>query len=242
MATVTLPTRQIQSEQPKTKAHKMANRFRAWLRRKLNLSGKTQHRETVSDGSNSQTAAPSTRKESPPPPYATIDLLPWSIDGSEDIEVLRARNPATRPPSEQARVSCPPRPITSMRSDTAVKAASAAAVIGTIDALDEPNPSMVAARTAQAIAVAVSTSRSYAAFIAAVIAAESSALLSIENHRDNSLPDRCFERQKNAIHAAADTALAAKAGMPVGSWPFNIYNTHIPAPSSQKDSPSTSAD
>lgn len=226
----------------------MASRFCAWLRHKLKLSGKTQYLETASGRSNPQTAAPGTPKESPPPPYATLDLLPRSInqlprsiDGSESIEVLRARNPATRPPSEQSRILRPPRHMTT--PNTAVRAAASSAVIGMIRALDEPNPRMVAARTAQAIAVAVSTSRSYAAFVAAVTAAEGSALLLIEDDRDYSLPDRWSVRQRNAIYAAVNTAMAADAGMtPIGSWPFNIHDTHLPESSSQTISLSSSAD
>lgn len=223
----------------------MASRFRAWLRRKLKLSGKTQYQETASSGSKPQTAAPSTQKESLPPPYATLDLLPRSIDGSESIEVLRARNPATRPPSEQSPILHPPKHMT--RPTTAVKAAASAAVVGMIRALDEPNPRMVAARTAQAIAVAVSTSRSYAAFVAAVTAAESSALLLIEKEkdRDNSPPARWSvrQRQKNAIYAAAVTAMAADAGItPIGSWPSNIHDIHLPESSSKTVFPTSSTD
>lgn len=96
-----------------------------------------------------------------------------------------------------------------------------------VRALDEPNPRMVAARTAQAIAVAVSTSRSYAAFVAAVTAIESTALLLVEDDRDNSPPDRCRIRATNAIRAAAVTAVAADATS-IGSWPFDIYDTNPP--------------
>jgi hypothetical protein len=224
----------------------MASRFRAWLRRKMKLSGKTQYRETAFGGSNPQTAATSTRKDSPPPAYAAVDLLPnsihqlpRSIDGSESIEVLRARNPAARPPSENSPILRPPRHMT--RPIAAVRVAAGTAVIGMIRALDEPNPRMVAARTAQAIAVAVSTSRSYAAFVAAVTAAESSALLLVEECRDHSPPGHCGVRQKNAIYAAADAAMAADAGItPIGAWPFNIYDTlgYPPGSSSQTASPS----
>jgi hypothetical protein len=95
-----------------------------------------------------------------------------------------------------------------------------------IRALDEPNPRMVAARTAQAIAVAVSTSRSYAAFVAAVTAAESSALLLVEDYRDHSSRERCRVRQRNALETATNVAMAADAGItPVGAWPFNIHDT-----------------
>lgn len=133
------------------------------------------------------------------------------------------------------------------RPITAVEAAASVAVIGMIRALDEPNPRMVAVRTAQVIAVAVSTSRSYAAFVAAVTAAENSALLLIEKEKDreNGPPDRCSvrQRQTNAIYAAAVTATAADAGItPIGSWPFNIHDTHLPEFSSQTASPSSSAD
>lgn len=93
--------------------------------------------------------------------------------------------------------------------------------------LDEPDPTMVAARTAQAIAVAVSTSRSYGAFVAAVTAAESCALLLAEDTRGVIPPDRFGERTRNALYAAVDTAMAADAGItPIGAWPFNIYDTH----------------
>lgn len=86
---------------------------------------------------------------------------------------------------------------------------------------------MVAARTAEAIAVAVSTSRSYAAFVAAVTAAESSALLLVEDHRDHSSRQRCGDRQRSALRTAIDVAMAADAGItPVGAWPFNIHDVH----------------
>ena len=85
-------------------------------------------------------------------------------------------------------------------------AAAETAFIGMVRALDESNPRMVAARTAQAIAVAVSTSRSYAAFVAAVTAAESCALLLVEDARDYIPLDRCTVRSMNAVHAAANTA------------------------------------
>lgn len=241
------PVSHRHSEHPKSKAHTMASHFRAWLRRKLKLSSKTQYREATSSGSKPQTAAPSTQKESLPPPYATLDPLPSSIDGSESIEVLRARNPATRPPSKESPILYPPSQHITGPSST-VRAAASTAVIGMIRALDEPNPRMVAARTARAIAVAVSTSRSYATFVAAVTAAESSALLLIEAEKDvnNNLPGRWSlgQRQKNAIRAAAVTAMAADTRIshaPIGSWPFDIHDTHLTEHSSQTASPSSSA-
>lgn len=109
-----------------------------------------------------------------------------------------------------------------------------------VRALDEPNPKMVAARTAQAIAVAVSTSRSYAAFVSAVTAVESNALLLVEDDRDNSPIDRCKARAINANRAAVVTALTADAGiMSIDPWPFNIHDTNPPESLSQTVSPSS---
>lgn len=110
----------------------------------------------------------------------------------------------------------------------AVEAAAAAAIVGMGRAvIDESDPKMIAARTVQAIAVAVSTSCSYAAFVAAVTAAESCALLLVETARDGTPRDRAQEYTGNVIRAAADTAMAADAGItPIGAWPFNVYDTH----------------
>lgn len=203
----------------------MVRRLSAWLRRRLNLRGKTRCR--AFGVLKTQTTAPSTQEDSPlspPPLYATLDIPPRSIDGSESLEVLRARNPATRPPSDTHPILRPPRD--EARPVEATELAAQAAAIGMIRALDEPNPRMVAARTAQAIAVAVSTSRSYAAFVAAVTAAESSALLLVEDYRDHSSRERCRVRQRNALETATNVAMAADAGItPVGAWPFNIHDT-----------------
>lgn len=229
----------------------MASHFRVWLRRKLKVSGKKKHRETAPGGPNPETPAASTRKEPPPPPYATPDHLPWNVpwlrqlprseDGSESIEVLRARNPAARPLSEDSPALCPPLHATT--PDTAARFAAAEAAIGVLCALNEQNPRIVATRTAQAIAVAISTSRSYAAFIAAITAAKSSAFLLVEAVRDGHSYERCAVRQRNAIRTAVNTAMAADAGVtPVGSWPFDIHDTHRPESSSQNASPPSSAD
>ncbi|KAG8162467.1 hypothetical protein KVR01_008232 [Diaporthe batatas] len=211
----------------------MAHRLRTWLRRRLNFRGKKRSRAFGT--SLQQTATPSKQQDFPPPPYNTLDHpspstheLPSSIDGSESLEVLRARNPATpflRPPRDETR------PL------QATELAAQAAVIRMLRALDEPNPTMVAARTAQAIAVAVSTTRSYAAFVAAVTAAESSALLLVEDHRDNSQRDRCRSRQTNALEAATHAAMVADAGIkPIVAWPFSIYDIHRLTSSSQTGS------
>lgn len=221
----------------------MASRFRAWLRRKLKSSGKRQHQgrqyqENTFGGPTPQDPDLSTRKDAPPPPYDTLGILPKSIhqppritDGSESVEILRARNPATRPPHETSHILRPPQHKTTPIA--AARAAAAHAVIGLVRALDESDPRMVAARTAQAIAVSVSTARSYAALIAAVTAAESCALQLVEGSRGELPPDRRMELAKNVVYAAADTAMAADAGItPIGAWPFNIYDSHSPESSS----------
>lgn len=216
----------------------MASRLRAWLRRRMRSSGKTLPRETTFEGLNKQPSS-NIQKDIPPPPYNTLDLrrdgTPQALrntDGSETIEALRARNPATRPPHKTSRVLNPP-----PHKKTPIGAATAAAssaVIGVVRALDEEDCRMVAARTAQAIAVAVSTSRSYASFVAAVTAAESTAFLLLEAHRDQEPYIRRRERAGNAIRTAAHTAMAADAGITAtGAWPFNIYDTHSPESSQQ---------
>ncbi|POS77958.1 hypothetical protein DHEL01_v203644 [Diaporthe helianthi] len=214
----------------------MARNFRAWLRRKLEFRGKTRRR--ACDPSKPETAAhPSTpiskQQNDSPPPYDTLDLPPRSrvifdfqsgIDGSESLEVLRARNPAITPPSDTRPILRPPREAAQL--NVAADLAGLAAVDGMIRALDETNPRMVAARTAQAISMAVSTSRSYAAFVAAVTAVESSALLLVEGGRDECLDEVGRERQANALSAATNVAMAADAGIaPLGLWLFNIHDT-----------------
>jgi hypothetical protein len=211
----------------------MARHFRPWLRRKLKLSGKTQHPETRAayEKSNPQTAAPNTQQDALPPPYSTLDRVPESVvhqpprsTGSESIEVLRARNPAARPTREDGPILRPPRHKT--RPAAAVRAAASIAVIGIVRALDESDPKMVAAHTAQAVAVAVSTSRSYAAFVAAITAAEVCALLLAEDCRNDTQYDSCRFRTviKNAISAATDTAIAADAGItPIGAWAWSKH-------------------
>lgn len=210
----------------------MASRFQAWLRRKLRLGGKSQPQETTTQG---PPAAPRTQKAAPPAYSALgflneiIDQPPQSTEGSENIEItegsrilemLRAQNPATKHnPSQETLILRPPQHKTTPAE--AAKGAAEAAVIGMCPSLDESDPSIVAARTAQAIAVAVSTSRSYAAFVAAVTAAESSAYLTAEYARREILYGRCKFIAKRSISDAVDTALAADAGItPVGAWPI----------------------
>lgn len=212
----------------------MASRLRAWLRRRIRSKCRTLPRETKFGGQNTQTI-PNIQDDSPPPPYNTLDLLrqgtrqppTTDTDGSETIESLRARYPATPRRHENSTIStAPPHSTTPIGAATE---AAYSAYVGVCRALDETDRRMVAARTAQAIAVAVSTSRSYAAFIAAVNAAESAGFLSFEADRDQIPYDRARIRAGRAVDTAANAAMAADAGITAtGPWPFNIYDAHSP--------------
>ncbi|KAL1858193.1 hypothetical protein Daus18300_010075 [Diaporthe australafricana] len=115
--------------------------------------------------------------------------------------------------------------------------------MGMYCALIEPHREMMAARTIQAISVAVSTSRSYAAFIAAVTAAESIALIYAEGPvpcvEDLPAPDRTvIRRQKNAYDKALEAAIAADAETDAApnAWPFNFVDgihSSVPRPDEQ---------
>lgn len=212
----------------------MANRLRAWLRRRIRSKVRTMPREAKSGGANTQ-PIPKIQNDSPPPPYNTLDLLrhgtrqptATETDGSETIEFLRARYPATPRRHENSTIlTAPPHSTTPIGAATE---AAYSAYVGVCRALDETDRRMVAARTAQAIAVAVSTSRSYAAFVAAVNAAESAGFLSFEADRDQIPYDRARIRAGRAVDTAANAAMAADAGITAtGPWPFNIYDAHSP--------------
>lgn len=95
-------------------------------------------------------------------------------------------------------------------------------------AFDQTDRAVVAAYTAYAyaIAVAVSTSRSYAAFVAATTAAESAVLIVAEGHRNHIPSERKFQRAEDAIRRAAESAVAVDAGnTPTGSWPFDTCDS-----------------
>lgn len=217
----------------------MANRVRAWLRRRIRSKGRRPPGETKFRGPNTK-PVPNFQDDSPPPLYNTLDLLrhgagqptTTETDGSETVESLRALFPATPLRHENSTILTAP-PHSTTPSEAATEAAYSA-YVGVCRALDETDSRMVAARTAQAIAVAVSTSRSYAAFIAAVNAAESAGYLSLGADRDQISYDQARTRAGCAVRTAANTAMAADAGItPIGPWPFNIYDAHSAESSSQ---------
>lgn len=95
---------------------------------------------------------------------------------------------------------------------------------------------MVAALTVRALTVAVSTSRSYGAFVAATTALEGCAIVLADlDHIKTRSPER-VRRLQEAIDIGRDVGLTADAGTTAtGKWPSNIHDT------CPLESPSTSA-
>ncbi|KAJ0110198.1 hypothetical protein J7T55_000630 [Diaporthe amygdali] len=206
----------------------MAIRVRAWLRRKLASKSETRPRETM-PGDPDQQKNPTSQKDTSPPPYATLDLRDGTpqpsiaTDENVPLETLRTRNP---PRAGSDIVGPPPHSTAPIE---AAEAAASTAINGYLRALDEKDRRMVAARTAKAIAVAASTSRSYAAFVAAVTAVESAALLAVEDSRERAPYGQLRERTRNAVHNAANTALAADADTTsAGPWPYSSFGIDTP--------------
>ncbi|POS69776.1 hypothetical protein DHEL01_v211831 [Diaporthe helianthi] len=165
-------------------------------------------------GNKDSTSKPGPARQNgrPPPSYDT--LYPPSPAASnapgENITTLRDRWP---------RLALDP-PLPQRTPFKTAEAAAKTALRGTGLAFEQTDPAVVAAHTAYAIAVAVSTSRSYTSFVAATTAAESAALIVAEGHRHHLSEDVKFQRAKNAIRRAAEHAVAVDAGnTPTGSWP-----------------------
>lgn len=167
---------------------------------------------------------PIAQEDTPPPAYAILnprgstpqDATPHRqrpIYENVTLETLRAHNPATRTPRPDSQILEPP--PHRMTPYGVADAAACGTVRGINRAFDEQDPRMVAARTAQAIAVAVSTSRSYTAFLAAVTAAETFALLSMEDasYQVDIPSDQLRDRYAQAISIATKTSVAADASL-----------------------------
>lgn len=147
-------------------------------------------------------------------------LVTRSTRETENINTLRDGNP---------RLALDP-PLPKRTRIGSADAAARTATIGVSRACRESDPVIAAAHTAKAIAVAVSTSRSYADFVAATTAAESAALLIAEAHRDNIPSARHRQRVRNAINSAVESATAADTGtMATGSWPSNTHKSQPPS-------------
>lgn len=169
-----------------------------------------------------------TRALDGPPPQCRLPL-PQDIEGSETLETLRARNPPRLIEKAGSDSSVPLPPLPKETLEETCNNAAYTATLGMCWTCIEPRREMVAARTIQAISVAVSTSRSYAAFIAAITAAESIALIYAEAPVPSvdDLPDRnIIRRQKNAYNKALDAAIAADAETDAAprAWPFHFVD------------------
>lgn len=158
----------------------------------------------------------------PPPPYQSHPKV--GPTRGETLEILRARNPPRTPPGDMGPTR-PPR-VSDDLEETSISAIFAA-VDGVALAMREKNNAMVAARSIQAIATAVFTSRSYAAFVAAITAAEFQALIVADDIRRSYDPDfvpsdvpRLLNLWEVAKQAARDAHAATDAAP--GAWPFKF--------------------
>lgn len=196
----------------------------------MDFGDETQLQETMPEDLQPR-PAPDSQKDTPPPPYSTLNTPctatpqpATSTCQADTLESLRARNPVAQPHRKGSPILRPP--PHEATADEAALSAAASAIIGIGRALDEQDRRMIVARAIRAIAVAVSTSRSYAAFIAATTAGEHVALMLRESSRDHEPSSRVRERTRHAMRTAANTALDAEAGFtPTGAWPCKIHDT-----------------
>lgn len=102
----------------------------------------------------------------------------------------------------------------------AADAAAYCATLGMLHALAGERPEVVAVRAVRAMTVAISTSRSYAAFIAAATAAESVASICAEDPVGcgDWPPELVAHRVRNDAHNALETALGLDAAG--HAWPL----------------------
>lgn len=197
-------------------------RFGAWLRRRLKSSSQSSRSRPpppLRDTSHDRIPLCSyiERHESPPP----YQVLPQTTSsGSEDLDNLRAENPPCSFPGDLG-PNMPP-PPRETRNET-MQAAMITATNGLRRALAEQEPAMVAARAVQGIALAVSTSRSYSACVAATTAAEFQALRCADIlRRRDCVFDPCPHRRygdvarvvTDVINASDATAYDAPYGWP----------------------------
>ncbi|KAI7778831.1 hypothetical protein LA080_001612 [Diaporthe eres] len=221
-------------------------RFGAWLRRKLkSISESSESRPPPPPRDTSHDRIPLcsyiNRHDSPPP----YQVLPQTTSsGSEDLDNLRAENPPRSFPSNMGQ-DIPPPPMES-RNET-IYAAVVTATNGLRRALAERNPAMVAAQAIRAIALAVSTSRSYSVCVAATTAAEFGALRVVEeSRRPDFVSDPCPRiLRRNVAGVAFDAVRAADATAydePYG-WPWvdDDDEVHSSASSTQKTTSTSSS-
>lgn len=171
--------------------------------------------------------SPGTQSNRPPPSYDT--LYPPAADTGPDTSRSRLPKTASSPGTENIntlrngnpRLALDPPLPKHTRFGTA-EAAARTAMLGVARAYKQSDPAVIAAHTAHAIAIAVSTSRSYTAFVAATTSAESAALIIGECNRGQVSRARTRQRAEDAIQRAAELAVAADAGnTATGIWPCN---------------------
>lgn len=171
--------------------------------------------------------SPGTQNNRPPPSYDT--LYPPAANNTSNTSRSRLPKPVSSPGTENINTlrNGSPRlvldpPLPKYTPLGTAKAAAKTAMLGVARASEQSDPAVVAAHTAHAIAIAVSTSRSYTAFVAATTSAESAALIIGECNRGQVSKARTTQRAKDAIQRAAELAVAADAGnTATGSWPCN---------------------
>lgn len=119
----------------------------------------------------------------------------------------------------------------------AADAAAYCATLGMLHALEGERPEVVAARAVRAIAVAISTSRSYAAFVAAAAAAESVASICAEDPVGcgDWPPELVAHRVRNDAHNALDNAMDPDAAF--HAWPLIFDDDEFHLSVSRRSSP-----
>lgn len=132
------------------------------------------------------------------------------------------------------------------RRDETIHAAVVTATNGLRRAFAERDPAMVAAQAIRAIALAVSTSRSYSACVAATTAAEFQALRCVEESRRPDFVSDPYPRlhRRNVVEVAFDAVRASDATVydePYG-WPWvDDDQVHSSASSTQQTSSTSSS-
>lgn len=179
-------------------------RFLAWLQHKLDVRANNKAEQARDDARNKKIARDRSKQynrwRSPPIP-------PPSPEQTEDLEFLRARIPPRSKILKEHNVFRPPPPTNTVEEACA---AAANAVERPIHlAICEPEYELVAARAIQAVAMAISTSRTYPVCVAAVTMAETTALIAAEMGFTKTPPGIRERRRLNAFNAAVDAGMAA---------------------------------
>lgn len=157
----------------------------------------------------------------PPPPYQS-PALPSSP--AEQYKKPLYRRP-THWVRRRAKHLSPVRPAKyEATAEEAARAAVYAAITNSGNARVMKEPHLIAAHTAKAIALAVSTTRSYGAFVAVTAALETMLVIDGDDERDGVDFEITKKRLDTAMFAAMDAGLAADAKLASGGpWPRNIH-------------------